>query len=673
MSDLYGRAVDLVCDGLGAQYVSLTEVDTTTGRTRSYSTGPGTNYHLAEGPITNTAFAAALRQRLIASGEPIVVPDLTQDSLPFTPDDARTVGARSYIILPLAEAGPVKRIFSVFFPEPRGLDDEMEFMEVIASALVVANHRVTLAISLHDKNQALIKADHAKSEFLARMSHELRTPMTGVLGIADLLLMSDLNAAQQELTRTLMRSARVLLDLLNDILDFSKIEAGQMEIEHAPFRVSTVLDDIAKLFGPLASEKGLVLQTVAPEGSRDAVIGDSKRLRQIFANLVNNAIKFTARGKIVVTVSVESTSDGSVLLRGAVADTGIGIDAATVERLFQPFSQADVSTSRKFGGTGLGLAITKSFVNAMNGQITAVGELGRGSTFSFSIPLKPNLDLALGEVTPSDEITNETERLKALKADRPGRVLLAEDNAVARLLVSTMLRRLGHTVDMAENGSEAVSAEQQNSYDIILMDMQMPVMDGPEAMTLIRAHGRAKRLHIPIIALTADVLATHQRGYLDAGADIVMGKPVDWVNLARTMDRLMAGNMKSLLPEAPVYLNPSGDTPLVDEKVLDDLREIIGAEEADRLQASFVAGLREGHKDLEAAFAAGDLAQVKKRAHALRGLSAQYGAVAVSQIAQAIETETTQMDDVPPLLKSLKVAVESTYIHFARTPTVALT
>jgi CheY-like chemotaxis protein len=297
-------------------------------------------------------------------------------------------------------------------------------------------------------------------------------------------MLSKLSAEQEDLTKVLKRSARVLLDLLNDILDFSKIEAGQLDIENITFSISEIIGDVVNLFAPVASDKGVVLESVTPQTYWDGVKGDPKRLRQVLSNLVGNAIKFTDEGRVVIGFEQIAENDNDFTLRFTITDTGIGIAEEDAAKLFQPFVQADVSTSRKYGGTGLGLAISKRLVEGMGGAITVASALGKGSTFTFTIKSMP--DWTVPKLEGQAPVRRPESFKASLKAAVSRRILLAEDNDTSRFLVTAMLTRMGHTVDAVADGAQAVAAAAAKDYDIILMDMQMPVMDGPEATIEIR-------------------------------------------------------------------------------------------------------------------------------------------------------------------------------------------
>ncbi|SDE63003.1 ATP-binding protein [Rhodospira trueperi] len=402
-------------------------------------------------------------------------------------------------------------------------------------------------------------ANAAKSRFLAVMSHEIRTPMTGVLGMADLLLTSHLTPRQRSFTETLKRSADSLLGLLDDILDFSKIEAGQLVLETVDFDPWAVIEDVVFLFAPGASEKGLVIEVERRTEPPPAVRGDPHRLRQILFNLIGNAIKFTHKGEVTVAFEADETlPDGGHRLTFAVRDSGIGLSPEQVQRLFQPFIQADDTTTRRFGGTGLGLAICRRLVNAMGGDIEVESAPGQGATFRFRVMVGAGDPARIEPLhflpSPDPEANTPEHR------PEPGtRLLLAEDTTANRLLIATMLERMGYTVDEAANGAEAVAAVRADptAHALVIMDMQMPVMDGVKATRTIRALPGEPP---PVIGLTADAMRENHAAYLASGLLDVMTKPVDFDRLEAAVARYARG-VRWIEPEPEPDEADGTDTP----------------------------------------------------------------------------------------------------------------
>jgi len=366
------------------------------------------------------------------------------------------------------------------------------------------------------------KLAQAKSEFLAKMSHEIRTPLNGVIAAADLMAATQLNDEQHELLDTLRLSAKTLLGIINDILDFSKIEAGRMVLETLPFTPTVLVEEVVSIMAPAAHSKGLTVRTELSSSLPHSVAGDPLRLRQILLNFVGNAIKFTARGEVVIRAMRLKKGEGqSAWLRFEVQDTGVGIPPEKQAGIFDAFTQADSSVTRQYGGTGLGLAICKRLVELMGGQIGVYSQPGQGSCFWFEVPLPVIQENAPEETTaqPSGSALNSHE-LDGV------RVLLVEDNPVNQKVAIRMLQKLGCVVELAENGQQALEKLERASYDIVLMDMQMPVMDGLTATRLLRQREQQTGHHQVVIALTANAMQTDRELCLEAGMDDYLSKPL---------------------------------------------------------------------------------------------------------------------------------------------------
>ena len=373
-------------------------------------------------------------------------------------------------------------------------------------------------VELRRAKEAAEASTRAANEFLATMSHEIRTPMNGVIGLTEVVLGTSLASEQREMLQSVRDSGKALLEILNAILDWSRIEAGRLELERAPVDVVKIVRDVVAVLTPQAAAKGLRLSFGG--SAKCTVLGDAGRLRQVLFNLAGNAVKFTANGQVAIRIAVVPPSPEFPLglCQLSVDDTGIGIPREAVDRLFQRFSQVDASTTRRFGGTGLGLAISRELVQSMGGTVEVDSVLGQGSTFQVTLPLAEE-DVAL-EPAPQGQ-AGPAARTRVL------RILLAEDNTVNQRVATALLKRDGHEVQVASNGREAVDAYARGPWDLVLMDVRMPEMDGLSASRAIRENERASGARrVPIIALTASAMPDERSACLGAGMDEVLAKPI---------------------------------------------------------------------------------------------------------------------------------------------------
>jgi signal transduction histidine kinase/ActR/RegA family two-component response regulator len=461
-------------------------------------------------------------------------------------------------------------------------DELEERVALRTSELCQANLQLEATVKdLKKATEEAEAASHAKSQFLANMSHEIRTPMNGVLGMTELLLESELSPNQRQFAETVHQSSIALLSIINAILDFSKIEAGKLELENAPFSITKTVEGVLELFTGTAKSKGLRLSSQIGAPLPAMVIGDQGRIRQILANLINNAIKFTDQGGVCLFVTRKEEGEGSCLLNFEVRDSGIGIAPEAQARIFERFSQADGSMNRTYGGTGLGLTIARQLVELMGGTIGLRSEPRIGSTFWFNIKLMLSEDTVeiddqshteyitphQPEITQHEGVEPVTETAPAIQTtpgnpvNHPGRqertindvprILVAEDNTANQNLILTILQLLHFQVDVVSNGKECVEAWTRNDYDMILMDGQMPVMDGFEATRIIREREITEsRPRTTIVALTGQAIKGDREQFLDIGMDDYLAKPFTLVQMRTLINSWVQARLAPRPPES---------------------------------------------------------------------------------------------------------------------------
>ena len=592
----------------------------------------GRNCRFLQGPETNPRHIKALREA-IGNGEAINV-----EIVNHRKDGSRFVN-ELHLSPIFGDDGEVRYIF--------GIQHDVTAREQFARDAERAR-------------RAAERANAEKSDFLAFMSHEIRTPMNGVMGTISLLLDTTLDAEQHAYAETARRCGELLLATVNEMLDLSRIEAGHLAIEEEAFDLAAPVAEVLDLLAPAVAEKGIRLSASIDPLLPARVIGDARRLRQVLLNLADNAVKFTAAGGVGIRVE---RAEANGMVRFAVADTGIGMPPEVQARLFGRFAQGGPETARRYGGSGLGLMICKRLVGLMGGRIVLASTPGKGSTFSFEIPLRPIAESG----RPPSTLLPRPALAKPLPGAR-GRVLIAEDGEANQLVAAAILRKAGYAVDLARDGEEALGAARTAAYDLVLMDVRMPRMDGLAATAAIRGlEGPAGR--VPIIAMTAAAMPDEVARCLEAGMDAHVAKPMDLTALLAAVSDMLE-NRPRRSRAAVQEPNPAGPT-LIDHTTLQELRAAVGPGRLPRLIGVFADETRARVARLSQT---DDVAVIEEEAHGLKSAAGTFGAAALRSIASSLEEACVARDmpRVSELCRSLPNLVEKSLAAFPVTPDSAV-
>ena len=484
------------------------------------------------------------------------------------------------------------------------------------------------------------RADRAKSAFLATMSHEIRTPIHGILGLAELLRAGRLDPQQTKYVDAISRSGELLSSVVSDILDYSKIQAGVLDLERTEFELATVLEDVFGLMLPLVDRKPeLRLLVETPQARRDR--RRSWQARQILLNLVGNAVKFSERGAVRLAVGEIAGPDDGRMLRFEVSDTGIGVAPDRLEAIFDPFTQSDVTVSRRFGGSGLGLAICRRLVDRLGGEIGVESLLGEGSRFWFTMPLEPSV---AATAAVADRAVTARRKRASVALD----LLVVEDNEVNAMVASGLLARAGHKAIIAPSGAEALALFESREFDAVLMDLRLPDFDGLEVVRRMRASADVKKSRTPIIVQSAHVLASDIEACVAAGVDEFVGKPFKLERLQAALRRVASPAALRRSARRPVVASTATIAPpwrpevapnaAVDEAVLVEHVDQLGFEQTARIIAAFEASVAGAPAEIEQLALAGDRRALAAIAHRLKSSSMHVGLVRLSKLADMLET-----------------------------------
>jgi signal transduction histidine kinase/DNA-binding NarL/FixJ family response regulator/HPt (histidine-containing phosphotransfer) domain-containing protein len=537
---------------------------------------------------------------------------------------------------------------------------------ISAIAVIVVAFMIARRWNRHeDLIRAAEAANAAKTTFLAMMSHEIRTPMNAVLGMATTLLDTHLSAEQRRYVVAIHNAGDSLLEILNDILDFSKLESGRLSLENIAFSADALVANTLSIIGPRATAKNLAIRSVRDPTLPPALVGDAGRIRQVLLNLVSNAVKFTAAGEIVVSTRCSAIKDGKAVVEWTVSDTGIGIAPERIGSLFTNFVQADNSINRRFGGSGLGLAICKRLTEQMGGDIGVTSTPGNGSAFSFRLTLPVAAAIAVPE--QHDETAYAALQMRIAAFGRPLRALIVDDNPTNRLVAGRMLKDFDIQTDTACDGAEAVTAANRFNYDLILMDLRMPEMDGFQATRTIRARG-GRLAAVAIVAFTANAFPEDIKACLEAGMNGFVVKPARKKALVDAILRVLPGPMATerlaeyaAPPLAIAEAEPAANVavePVLDRNAFEELAREIGPDGACEIRTVFLAETEAKLKLLRRLSVDADRATIGREAHSLKSAAGTFGYRQVASVARLIERRAEQLssDDYLQLLDHVDAA-----------------
>ncbi len=459
--------------------------------------------------------------------EVMYVPDVERDPEGLTMSSPRSFSVRSRLWVPLLSRGECLCTLGLASERANRFDaSDVAALRLVADLTAMVYRNVSAQHALVQAKDRAEAASRAKGQFLANMSHEVRTPLNGIVGMAALLVETELSEEQRECARVIRTSAAALLDIVNDVLDVSKVEAGMLAIERAPFDLREACEGALAICSPLATERGVSIVLDYDAHCPTRLVGDAGRVRQILLNLASNAVRFTPKGWVRVVVRERERRARVSVIDLAVVDTGVGIPADKLEYVFEKFTQADASTTRRYGGTGLGLSISRGLAQIMGGSLSVVSEVGFGSTFTVRLPL------ARAESPSAASPSVQRDEWRPLK--RPTHVLVVEDNLTNQRVAVQLLKKLGATSDVVFNGADAVERVREHEYDVVLMDCHMPLMDGLEATRAIRAL-KTGSASVPIVAMTASAMEADRIAALAAGMNGYVAKPVALQSLSKAL------------------------------------------------------------------------------------------------------------------------------------------